>query len=51
MRLLSSQKSDIVRTVLFFLGMMNVSDAHRKVGCHSNTPTLHSHLISFMRMA
>jgi hypothetical protein len=51
MRLLSSLKSEIVCTVLSFLGMMNVGDTHCKEGCHSNTPMLHSCLISFMRMA
>jgi len=48
---LSSLKSDIVRTVLSFFGMMNVGNAHQKDGCYSNTPMSHSHLISFMRMA
>jgi hypothetical protein len=43
-------KSDIVRTVLSFLGMINVGDAHRDDGCHSNTPILHSHLIYFINM-
>jgi hypothetical protein len=51
MCLLSSLKSDIVCTVLSFLGMMNVGDTHRKDGYHSNTPWLHSRLIFFMRMA
>ncbi len=51
MRLLSSLKSEMVHTVLSFLGMMNVGNAHREDGCHSNTPILHSHLTSFMRMA
>jgi hypothetical protein len=51
MHLLSSLKSDIVRTVLSFLSMMNASYAHCKDGCHSNTPMLHSHSISFMRAA
>ncbi len=45
MHLLSSLKSDIVRTVLSFLGMINDGGAHRDDGCHSNTPMLHSHLI------
>jgi hypothetical protein len=49
MRLLSSLKSDIVLTVLSFLGMMNVGDAHHDDGCHSNTPMLHSSLLFFMR--
>ncbi len=52
MHLLSSLKYDVlVRTVLSFLCMMNVSDAHWKDGCHSNTQMLHSRLISFMRTA
>jgi hypothetical protein len=51
MRLLSSIKSDIVRTVLSFLGMINVGDAHCDDGCHFNTPMLHSRLISFINMA
>jgi hypothetical protein len=51
MHLLSSLESDIVRTVLSFLGMINVSNAHRDDGFHSNTPMLHSHLISFINMA
>jgi hypothetical protein len=51
MHLLSSLKSDIVRTVLSFLGIMNVSDTHRDDDCHTNTPMVHSRLISFMRMA
>jgi hypothetical protein len=48
MCLLSSLKSDIVRTVPSFLGIINVSDAHLDDGCHSNAPMLHSHLISFI---
>jgi hypothetical protein len=51
MRLLSSLKSDIVRTVLSFLGMINVGDAHHDDGCHSTTPMLHSHLISLINTA
>ncbi len=51
MHLLSSLKSDIVRTVLSFWGMINVGNAHRDDGCHSNTPMLHSCLISFINMA
>ena len=50
MCLLSSLKSDIVRTVLSFLGMINVGNAHRDDGCHSNTLMLHSRLISFINM-
>ncbi len=49
MHLLSSLKSDIVCTVLFFFGMVNVGDAYLDDGCHSNTPMLQSCLISFMR--
>ncbi len=44
MRLLSSLKSDIVCTLLSFLGMINVGDTHRDDGCHSNTPMSHSRL-------
>jgi hypothetical protein len=51
MHLLISLKSDIVRTVLSFLGIINVGDAHPDDGCHSNTPILHSRLISFINMA
>jgi hypothetical protein len=51
MCLLSSLKSDIVHTVLSFLGMINVGNAHHDDGCHSNAPMLHSHLISFIRTA
>ncbi len=51
MRLFSSLKSDIVRTVLSFLGILNVDNAHLDDGCHSNTPMLHSHLISFINTA
>ncbi len=51
MRLLSSLKSDIVCTVLFFLGMINVGNAHRDDCCHPNTPMSHSCLISFIRTA
>jgi hypothetical protein len=51
MHLLSSLKSDIVRTVLSFLGTMNVGDAHCENGCYVNTPIAQSQSISFMRMA
>jgi hypothetical protein len=47
MRLLSSLIFDIVCTVFSFLGMINISNTHRDDGCHSNTPMLHSRLISF----
>jgi hypothetical protein len=51
MRLLSYLKSDIVHTVLSFLGMINVGNTHRDDGCHSNTPMSCSCLISFINMA
>jgi hypothetical protein len=51
MRLLSSLKSGIVRTVLSFWGMINVGDDHCNDGYHSNTPMLHSRLISFINTA
>jgi hypothetical protein len=51
MRLLSFLKSDIVPTVLSFLGMINVDNAHHDDGCHSNTQMLHSCLISFINTA
>ncbi len=51
MRLLSSLKSDIVCTVLSFLDMINVGNAHPEDGCHSNTAMSHSHLISFINRA
>ncbi len=51
MRLLSSLKSDKVCTVLSFLGVINVGNAHIDDGCHSNTQMLHSRLISFINMA
>jgi hypothetical protein len=51
MRILSSLKSDIVQTVLSFLGMINVGGTHCDDGCHLNTLMLHSRLISFMRTA
>ncbi len=51
MRLLSSLKSDVVRTVLSFLGLINVRDAHHDDGCQSNTPITHSCLIFFINMA
>jgi hypothetical protein len=51
MRLLSSLKSDIIRTVLSFLGIINVGNAHSDDSCHSNTPMLHSRLISFIKTA
>ncbi len=51
MHLLSSLKSNIIRTVLSFLGMINDGDAHQDNGCHSNTQMLHSCLISFINTA
>ena len=45
--LLSSLKSLIKRTVWFFFGITNEGAAHSDDGCHSNTPSLHSLLISF----
>jgi hypothetical protein len=36
--LLSSLKSDIVRTVLSFFGMIKEDKAHLDDGCHFNTP-------------
>jgi hypothetical protein len=37
--------------VISFLGMINVGSAHLDDGYPSNTPMLHSHLISFINMA
>ncbi len=51
MRLLSSLKSDKVRTVLSLLGMINVGDNHCDDCCHSNTPTSYSRLVSFINTA
>ncbi len=51
MHVLSSLKSDTVRTVLSFLGIINVGYAHRDDGCHSDTPILHSHFIFFINKA
>ncbi len=51
MRLFSSLKSDIVHTVLSFLSIVNVGNAHLDDSCHTNTPMSHSHFISFIRMA
>ncbi len=51
MRLLASLILEIVGTVLSFLSMINVSNANCDDGCYTNTPMLHSHLISFIRMA
>jgi hypothetical protein len=51
MHFLSSLKSGVVQTVLSFLGMLNVGNAHHKDSCHTNTPMLHNRLIFFMRTA
>jgi hypothetical protein len=51
MRVLSSLKSNIIHIVLSFLGVINVSNAHGDDGCHSNTPMMHNHLISFINTA
>ncbi len=51
MRLLSSLKSDIVRTVWSFLGIMKEGEAHLDNGCHFNTPIAISRSISFMRVS
>ena len=51
MRLLSSLKSKIVRTVPSFLGIINVGEAHLEEGCHVNTPIFQSLSISFMSTA
>ncbi len=50
-RLLSSLKSDIVRTVWSFLGIMKEGEAHLDVGCHFSTPITIRQSISFMRVA
>ena len=46
MRLMSSLKSDIVRTVLSFLGMINVGNAHLEDVCHFNTSIVQSRLLT-----
>ncbi len=48
---LSSLKSDIVRTVISFFGMINVGEAHCDDACFFITPREHSLLISFIRVA
>jgi hypothetical protein len=50
-RLLSSLKSDIVRTVWSFFGMMKEGKAHLDNGCHFNTPINIRQSISFIRVA
>ena len=42
MRLFISLKSLTTRTVLSFLGMMNVGDVHSESSCHLSTPKSHS---------
>ncbi len=49
--LLSSLKSDIVRTVRSFFGVINVGEAHCEYGCHFITPIDTNQSISFMRVA
>ncbi len=49
--LLSSLKSDIVRTVISFFGMINVGEAHCDDACLVITPIEQSLLISFIRVA
>ncbi len=50
-RLLSSLKSDIVRTVWSFFGMMKEGEAHLDDGCHFNTHINIRRSISFIRVA
>ena len=40
MRLFTSLKSEIKRTVLFFFGIMKVGAAHSEEGCFFKTPSL-----------
>ncbi len=49
--LLSSLKSDIVRTVWSFFGMMKEGKAHLDNVCHFNTPINIRQSISFIRAA
>ncbi len=49
--LLSSLKSDMVRTAISFLGIMNVEEAHSDDDCFFSTPIDTSLLISFIRVA
>ncbi len=49
--LLSSLKSDMVRTVISFLGIMNVGAAHSDDDCFFSTPIDTNLLISFIRVA
>jgi hypothetical protein len=51
MRLLSSLKSNVVRKVWSFLGIMKEGEAHLDNGCHFNTPIATRQSISFMRVA
>ena len=48
-RLFTSLKSDMNLTVLFFLGIINVGDAHFDVGWLLSTPNLHNRSTSFLR--
>jgi hypothetical protein len=49
--LLSSLKSNMVRTVWSFLGIMKEGEAHLNNGYHFNTPIPTRQSISFMRVA
>ena len=49
--LLSSLKSDIVRTVWSFFGMMKEGKTHLDDDCHFNTPINIRQSISFIRVA
>ncbi len=51
MRLLSSLKSDIVRTVWSFFGIMKEGEALWDNSCHFNTPINNRQLIYFIRVA
>jgi hypothetical protein len=51
LHLLSSLKSDMVRNVWSFFGMMKDGEAHLYNGCHFNTPIATGQLISFIRVA
>jgi hypothetical protein len=50
-RLLSSLKSYIVRTVWSFLGIMKEGEAHLDDGCHFSTTITIRRSISFIRVA
>ena len=47
MRLFTSLKSEIKRTVLFFFGIMKVGAAHSEEGCFFKTPSLTNRSTSF----